>query len=502
MDYINSKLFADVEGTCTGRYGYIIAVLSISDPGSGTVIPGVGTAEFVVKYTAIVYKPFKGEVVDGKVANVNKMGFFADVGPLQVFVSSHLIPQDIKFDPSATPPCFSSEDQVIERGSKVRLKVVGTRVDATEIVSTTWTACNVFTLFKLILCDFKPIATRTWVMVYLLILIEATVFYFYFIVVHDRCPVTCKFAASITTSIMSSPIKKKSKPSQQPVSHTSIFKSQNSQADNEHAQLPTDNLAELSLGQRLKASANKAGDDQADNEAIDAPTIPAQSLATLLTQSLNSNDKNLLESCLSQTDLNIIRNSVNRLPSQLAIPLLHQCTTRLAKPGRAGPKRAKSLLEWSKAVLTIHTAYLLSVPQITQKLLGLHSALSQRINSHEQLMSLSGRLDVVLSQIALQRSIQQERRSAEQGNQKSNNAVTYVEGDSDEEDNIEYDNDDGQGIEDVELGNGENDSDQDSEEDDEGLDNSSDDDDSDRNAMVEDEAIEDDDDSDDDEEDN
>lgn len=90
MDFINNKLYADVEGTCTGRYGYIIAVLSISDPGSGTVLPGVGTAEFVVKYTAIVYKPFKGEVVDGQVASVNKMGFFADVGPLQVFVSSHV----------------------------------------------------------------------------------------------------------------------------------------------------------------------------------------------------------------------------------------------------------------------------------------------------------------------------------------------------------------------------------------------------------------------------
>jgi len=28
--------------------------------------------------------------VDGIVANVNKMGFFADVGPLSVFVSSHV----------------------------------------------------------------------------------------------------------------------------------------------------------------------------------------------------------------------------------------------------------------------------------------------------------------------------------------------------------------------------------------------------------------------------
>ena len=42
----------------------------------------------------------------------------------------------MKFDPNATPPCFSNtEEQIlIERNARVRLKIVGTRVDATEIV--------------------------------------------------------------------------------------------------------------------------------------------------------------------------------------------------------------------------------------------------------------------------------------------------------------------------------------------------------------------------------
>ena len=43
----------------------------------------------------------------------------------------------MKFDPNANPPCFSNpEEQVsLERNARVRLKIVGTRVDATEIVS-------------------------------------------------------------------------------------------------------------------------------------------------------------------------------------------------------------------------------------------------------------------------------------------------------------------------------------------------------------------------------
>lgn len=109
LNYLESKLYLDVEGTCSGQFGYIIAVVSILDIGKGMVLPATGQAEFVTRYRAIVFKPFKGEVVDGVVNNVSKvrlfnnglsarghvltgnriiqMGFFADVGPLSVFVS-------------------------------------------------------------------------------------------------------------------------------------------------------------------------------------------------------------------------------------------------------------------------------------------------------------------------------------------------------------------------------------------------------------------------------
>jgi len=62
------------------------------------------------------------------------MGFFADVGPMQIFVSIHLIPPDLKFYPDANPPNFSNEDQVIERGAMVRIKIMGLRMDVKDIV--------------------------------------------------------------------------------------------------------------------------------------------------------------------------------------------------------------------------------------------------------------------------------------------------------------------------------------------------------------------------------
>ena len=84
--------------------------------------------------------------VDAIVTSVNQVGFFADAGPLPLFVSAHvrtpslkseaqaysgqLIPPDIRFDPNATPPQFTNnEDSVIEVGTHVRVKLIGTRAE-------------------------------------------------------------------------------------------------------------------------------------------------------------------------------------------------------------------------------------------------------------------------------------------------------------------------------------------------------------------------------------
>jgi DNA-directed RNA polymerase II subunit RPB7 len=48
-------------------------VIHISSIGEGKLLPGTGQARFKTNYTAVVMKPFKGEVVDGRVVNVNKV---------------------------------------------------------------------------------------------------------------------------------------------------------------------------------------------------------------------------------------------------------------------------------------------------------------------------------------------------------------------------------------------------------------------------------------------
>src|SRR5271168_1630047 len=84
------------------------------------------------------------------------MGFFADVGPMQIFVSIHLIPPDLKFYPDANPPNFSNEDQIIEKGAMVRIKIMGLRMDVKDIVPD-HNGCRTLTISSLRLAQLKKI---------------------------------------------------------------------------------------------------------------------------------------------------------------------------------------------------------------------------------------------------------------------------------------------------------------------------------------------------------
>ncbi|KAK4660169.1 DNA-directed RNA polymerase II subunit [Podospora pseudocomata] len=132
-ELVTTKLVKDVEGTCTGDY-YIIAIMDTFDLSEGRILPGSGMAEFTVGYRAVVWRPFKGEVVDAICTSVNQHGFFSNAGPLSIFVSTHSIPPDIQYDANATPPQFTNHsDIVIEPGTHVRIKIMGLRTGVGEM---------------------------------------------------------------------------------------------------------------------------------------------------------------------------------------------------------------------------------------------------------------------------------------------------------------------------------------------------------------------------------
>ena len=65
-----------------------------------------------------------------------QVGFFAEAGPLNIFVSNHLIPEDFEFNATEDSQFVTTDESTrIRQGTEVRVRIVGTRTDATEIVS-------------------------------------------------------------------------------------------------------------------------------------------------------------------------------------------------------------------------------------------------------------------------------------------------------------------------------------------------------------------------------
>ncbi|RMY32512.1 hypothetical protein D0866_06562 [Hortaea werneckii] len=126
-EYIIDQLYRDREGSNTGTM-MIIAIIDIEDISEPKIIPGSGYAQYNVSYRAIVWRPFRGEVVDGMVSSVVNNGFFVDVGGLSVFVSKAMIPSSLKYTMEGATPSFTDGvDQTVERGSQVRLRIKGIR---------------------------------------------------------------------------------------------------------------------------------------------------------------------------------------------------------------------------------------------------------------------------------------------------------------------------------------------------------------------------------------
>jgi DNA-directed RNA polymerase subunit E'/Rpb7 len=147
METVKQKLFAEVEGQCQAKYGIVIAVTTIDTIGHGLIQPGLnnivprifflfiqilgsGFVSYPVKYKAIVFRPFKGQVVDATVDQVNKLGMFCNIGPVSSFVSRHGIPPEYEFEPDSVPPCYKNSDEsiVIKPGDTIRLKIMGIRL--------------------------------------------------------------------------------------------------------------------------------------------------------------------------------------------------------------------------------------------------------------------------------------------------------------------------------------------------------------------------------------
>lgn len=213
------------------------------------------------------------------------------------------------------------------------------------------------------------------------------------------------------------------------------------QSEDEHE--PEESV-EPSFGERLRANAPEPVDVQAAFAAppqqVVAPSgegnpiLPSgMSLGTVLTQSLRTNDMDLLETCFLTKDLAIVRATIERIDSSLATVLLQRLAERLhRRPGRAG-----GLMVWIQWTLVAHGGYLANQPELMKKLTTLYQVVQDRANSLQSLLSLKGKLDMLEAQMNLRKSMQA-RPKALNLDEDDEEGVIYVEGQEESQSESEH----------------------------------------------------------------
>eukprot|EP01095_Lingulamoeba_sp_RSL-Kostka_P000218 TRINITY_DN1033_c1_g1_i2.p1 TRINITY_DN1033_c1_g1~~TRINITY_DN1033_c1_g1_i2.p1 ORF type:complete len:393 (+),score=181.85 TRINITY_DN1033_c1_g1_i2:485-1663(+) len=205
-----------------------------------------------------------------------------------------------------------------------------------------------------------------------------------------------------------------------------------------------------------------------DNKKKQKIKPSANSLQIVLSQSIKSGDNHLIDSCLSVQDPLIIHNTIQRLSAVNIIPFIDIVVTKFQN----NPNRANQLIPWIRAILIVHASYLISVKNKSsvQSLFSLYETVESRVSVFNQFLKLSGRMDLLMSQISTLQQQQQQQQN------QSKKHITYNEdeilSDSSEE---EYDDDDEEMEKNLNNNNEDNSEDENDSGDDSNDDNSSDD---------------------------
>ena len=144
---------------------------------------------------------------------------------------------------------------------------------------------------------------------------------------------------------------------------------------------------DTSIGDLL---AEQEGNSKSEDTAPTAP-IASGSLMHMLCQSLQSEDSSLFNQVVSVATDRTINVTVKSLPLTYVLPFIDKTMSIM----HVTAHRAPNLLRWIKPCLSFHTAYLLTVPDLVERLGMLYELLDARTASNERLSQLQGKLELM-----------------------------------------------------------------------------------------------------------
>ena len=115
-----------------GNHGYIISIIEFNQTSKGKIDNETGRVNFKIMYKAITFKPVQGEILDTFPIFINEHGFFCKVGPLQIFVSQHMMKN---WEYNSEENIWKKNNECIKLDQMIRIKIVAIRINSNEITS-------------------------------------------------------------------------------------------------------------------------------------------------------------------------------------------------------------------------------------------------------------------------------------------------------------------------------------------------------------------------------
>ncbi|XP_056624714.1 WD repeat-containing protein 43 [Triplophysa dalaica] len=154
---------------------------------------------------------------------------------------------------------------------------------------------------------------------------------------------------------------------------------------------------EMSIEERLEQIELSIGGKGAGKGAA---SLQTDSFAVLLVQGLESKDEKILNKIFQTKKETLIKNTVARIPPPAVLPLVEELSRRL----QGHPFAALLIVQWFKAVLTQHTSYLSSLPDLVSQLGSVYHMIESRVKLYHQITRLHGKLYLLMSQVAASNS--------------------------------------------------------------------------------------------------
>ncbi|XP_030642859.1 WD repeat-containing protein 43 [Chanos chanos] len=159
-------------------------------------------------------------------------------------------------------------------------------------------------------------------------------------------------------------------------------------------------VQEMSIEERLEQIDLSAA--RGKGSAKGAISLQTDSYAVLLVQGLESRDQKILNKILQIHKEVLIKKTVSQLPLPAILPLVEELSRRL----QGHPYSAIYSVQWLKAVLTQHTSYLSTLPDLVSQLGKLYHMIESRVKVYHQVTRLHGKLYLLITQVATTNSAQ------------------------------------------------------------------------------------------------